>query len=256
MDQVGSVCACSRSQSLALPGEKALPVGYPDGRDSRICNRNLFGGALMQRRTAVTMRQDADVSQQHFAPISRLKRVVPRSERISTIPRLNSSFNGLEASVLVPFGGLEVPLPGHILRGSSSTRKQSPTCRAALATDLAAVGSRPSIGHRGRPVQIGVLGRWHGNCARRHVPCYAPARNSPGIEFSILRKGARTKGVSVSTSRLFLGEGQTGIGIQRNIGEDSRAKPRICRRGDHGRVIRRKRPAGKKYFDARGPRAL
>src|SRR5712691_12252473 len=72
MDQVGSVCACSRSQSLALPGEKALPVGYPDRRDSRICNRKLFGGALMQRRTAVTMRQDANVSQQHFAPISRL----------------------------------------------------------------------------------------------------------------------------------------------------------------------------------------
>src|SRR5260370_19912341 len=134
MDQVGSVCACNRSQSLALPGEKALPVGYPDRRDSRICNRKLFGGAVMQRRTAVTMRQDADVSQQHFAPISRLKRVVPRSERISTIPRLNSSFNGLEASVLVPFGGLEVPLPPHILRASPSPRKQSPTPSAPLPT--------------------------------------------------------------------------------------------------------------------------
>src|SRR5260370_13809086 len=81
MDQVGSVCACSRSQSLALPGEKALPVGYPDGRDSRICNRKLFGGAVMQRRTAVTMRQDADVSQQHFAPISQLKRNVAATHR-------------------------------------------------------------------------------------------------------------------------------------------------------------------------------
>src|SRR5258706_2614336 len=51
MGQVRSVCAGNRSQSLALSSEKALPLGHPDRGDSRICNRNLFGGALIQRRT-------------------------------------------------------------------------------------------------------------------------------------------------------------------------------------------------------------
>src|SRR6266568_8779682 len=173
MDQVGSVCACNRSQSLALPGEKALPVGYPDGRDSRICNRNLFGGALMQRRTAVTMRQDADVSQQHSRPLV--------------------------------------------------------DCSGTLGRQLRPA-SRPML-------RAGQKLTWY------------RVLNSP-------KRSIRTKGVSVSTSRLFLGEGQAGIGIQSNIGEDSRAKPRIRGSRNHSRVIRRKRPAGKKYFDARGLRAL
>src|SRR5260370_12920858 len=124
MGQVGSVCACNWSQSLALPSEKALPVGHPDRRDSRICNGNLFGGALMQRRTAVTMRQDADVSQQHFAPVSRLKRVVLRSERISPIPCLNSPSNEFETSLLEPLGARSAARPGLIL-GVSATRKLS-----------------------------------------------------------------------------------------------------------------------------------
>jgi hypothetical protein len=43
MGQVGSVCACNGSQSLALSREKALPVGHPDRRNFGICNGNIFG---------------------------------------------------------------------------------------------------------------------------------------------------------------------------------------------------------------------
>src|SRR6267142_1236679 len=47
MGQVGSVCACNRSQPLALPGEKALPLGHPHRRNFGIRNGDLFGEALM-----------------------------------------------------------------------------------------------------------------------------------------------------------------------------------------------------------------
>ena len=46
MGQVGSICACNRSQPLTLPGEKALSVGHPHRRYFGVCNGHLFGWAL------------------------------------------------------------------------------------------------------------------------------------------------------------------------------------------------------------------